>query len=474
MGLTFSQAFGITLNGKEEWFDPCIWLDSPLSIDPFLMLDLEENDEFQGAHKEIIDFFQHQFSRVARAGTDLEAPEVRKIIASMCLPEAKELFLGYSEGTDGAGSGEGLTELMVKAMIKSISYGMVNVEHFEEISILGDKIGPDRISDAAGSITKWRFAKYTERICGELQIPTTKVVLDRARYDTAQERWVAVQATLPLHPEKKKPILLTPKRFLRHLPTLGADEFEVYATRQWKEQHRNALDKKIITFDKEKVIAEASKNPAIRKQFVAFAQQKGGKPYDFVGDKDGVTMPDVARALLNSSPFSFREPQDDEAIKAFVLELGKYFKHYIEQQKGWEMLWHGNRSKPEKAVQRLLFGIVFLICKANNISVDPETNAGRGPVDFKFSRGFNCKCLLEAKLARNTKWIQGATLQLPTYLTSDVCKHGVYLLVTYDGTVSDKVNKLAAALKGVASKGVEIDLIVVDASPYKLSASKLV
>jgi len=41
MALTFAKTFGIKLNNTEEWFDPCIWLDSPLFIDPFLMLDLE-------------------------------------------------------------------------------------------------------------------------------------------------------------------------------------------------------------------------------------------------------------------------------------------------------------------------------------------------------------------------------------------------------------------------------------------------
>lgn len=120
-----------------------------------------------------------------------------------------------------------------------------------------------------------------------------------------------------------------------------------------------------------------------------------------------------------------------------------------------------------------MFGLVFLICAANNVSVDPETDAGRGPVDFKFSQGFNAKCLLEAKLASNTKWIRSVTQQLPTYIVADVGKYGVYLLVAHDDSKKDNISQLEAAARSVAARGIEIDVVVVDAGRDKPSASKL-
>ena len=474
MNLTFSKTFGVPLNGTEEWFDPCLWLDSPLCVDPFLMLDLEKEDEFKGAHNEIIQFFQRQFNRVAQAGTDLHSYEIQKVIRALFMPEAGEIFLGYSEGTKGAGSGRGLATLMVRAIITSIAYGMKDVRHFEEISILSGGIGPDRISDATIGITKWRFARYTERVCEELNISVKKCLLDRAKYDVEQDRWVAVEVFLPINPSTNLPILLSPKRFLRHLPTLGSHEFAEYATRQWKEQHRDDLARKIVTFDKEKILAAASVNVEIRNQFVMLAQQRGGESYDFDADMSGVKMPDIAMNTLERLPFHFKEPTNGKEMKEFVLALAIYFKHFIEQQKGWELLWDEHKPKLEKAVQRLMFGMVFTICAANNVSVDPEANAGRGPVDFKFSRGYNCKCLLETKLTRNTKWIAGVTKQLPTYLISDIGKYGVYLLVSYDGYTNVSVELLREAVRSVVSKGIEIEVVVVDANQYnKPSASKL-
>jgi hypothetical protein len=470
--LTFSEAYNLTLDGSEEWFDPCIVVDSPLCVDPFLMLDLEQDDEFKGAHQEIVAFFQRQYHRVAQAGTDLSSTPIQTIVQVMHMPEAKELWLGYGKGK-GAGSGEGLATLMVNAMMASIAFGLRDINHFEEISILGSDIGPDRISDATAGITKWRFAQYTHRICTALNVPTAKRILDRARYDLEQDRWVAVEAFVPLNPRTGRPLLLAPQRFLRHLPTLGSDEFDKYAERQWKAHHREELAKKLIKFDKEKVLDAARKDENTRKQFMEMAASRGGKPYNFKHDPWGVTTPNAAARHVTAHPFQFTPPSSGEEMKHFVLGLANYLKHFIEQQKGWELLWDGSRPKAEKAIQRLMFGIVFLTCAANNVSVDPETNAGRGPVDFKFSHGFNAKCLLETKLASNTKWIRSVTKQLPTYIVSDVGKYGVYVLVTHDDSKKHNIAELQAAATSVAANGIEIDVLIVDASREKPSASKL-
>gem|GEM_PF-7049329 len=47
------------------------------------------------------------------------------------------------------------------------------------------------------------------------------------------------------------------------------------------------------------------------------------------------------------------------------------------------------------------------------------------------------------------------------------------MLVTYDGLITDKVLKLKEAAALVKANGIEIDVVVVDASPNKQSASKL-
>src|ERR1051325_10053168 len=102
--LTFSELIGRTLDGTEEWFDPTLILDTPLCIDPFLLLDLEHDDEFAGAHAEIIAFFNRQFEVLATGGGDSSSPATARVLSNMELPEVSELCLGYSAfGVTGSG-----------------------------------------------------------------------------------------------------------------------------------------------------------------------------------------------------------------------------------------------------------------------------------------------------------------------------------------------------------------------------------
>lgn len=59
------------------------------------------------------------------------------------------------------------------------------------------------------------------------------------------------------------------------------------------------------------------------------------------------------------------------------------------------------KSKHESAAQLLFYGVADSYCAANNIDLSPESNAGRGPVDFKLSRGSTDKVIVEVKLTSN-------------------------------------------------------------------------
>jgi hypothetical protein len=65
--MLFSQHFGITKAADDDWFDPILFTDTPLFIDPFLLFD-GESGLFVGSHNEIIQFFNHLFQLIARSG----------------------------------------------------------------------------------------------------------------------------------------------------------------------------------------------------------------------------------------------------------------------------------------------------------------------------------------------------------------------------------------------------------------------
>jgi hypothetical protein len=122
----------------------------------------------------------------------------------------------------------------------------------------------------------------------------------------------------------------------------------------------------------------------------------------------------------------------------------------------------------------LFLGIIKHYCQANNIDISAEPNIGRGPVDFKASKGFNLRVLLELKLARNSKFWNGAEKQLPAYLKAERVKDGFFIVVAYNEADVRRVRSIKRIVKAVReSTQVAIRPIVVDASLEKPSASKL-
>jgi hypothetical protein len=169
-------------------------------------------------------------------------------------------------------------------------------------------------------------------------------------------------------------------------------------------------------------------------------------------------------------------PQDDQAFFVIIDSTIDAFKHYIEEQRGWKLLWNDNGSeKLEEAAQLAFLGLARSYCQANNIVVDREVELGRGPVDFKFSNGYSKRALLEIKKLHNGKFWNGLTSQLPSYLHSDQCSDGWFLAIQYrgSGTSSVRLQRLPTEVRRVADKtGKNLRLRNVDAR-RKPSASEL-
>ena len=124
----------------------------------------------------------------------------------------------------------------------------------------------------------------------------------------------------------------------------------------------------------------------------------------------------------------------------------------------------------EKSVQRLIYSAVSASCKMDNIDLSPETDSGNGPVDMKFSHGFDKKIVVEIKLSSNGRALHGYEKQLEIYKQSDSTNRGIFVLVDV-GSMGNKLNKIKKVHdEFLAERGIASDLIVID-STEKLSAS---
>ena len=142
------------------------------------------------------------------------------ILASEC----DEVGLGNSAARKGKRIGKKCA-LEILSLFENIPYYKDNgFRHFEEIQLFVDGIGKDRVSDIACNFMKSFLIDYTHQECSDLGISMEKVKVT-AVYNHDSKEFKTIETVLPVHPETGVPLLLIPKRWLRHVPWINYDSY---------------------------------------------------------------------------------------------------------------------------------------------------------------------------------------------------------------------------------------------------------
>lgn len=470
-----SSHFGINRTGADDWFDTILDADTELFVDPFLIFQ-ESSNPWDDAHDQIIEHFNHAFMLIAKGNRKSESLPYKKALDLLIFTEPSELCLGYtSTGTAGLGSGHGYADIIAAAISDAIRRGVEHPSHFEELGILHEGIGADRISDITCTILKARLVEYTAEIAERHGIPTDRHRLYGAAFDQRRLRFMASEVQVPTNPFTEGPLLFVPQRFLRRLPVLNADD---WWTHYENEQLRRDLNYEVLgNVSKKTIVATARANPESVREWTEQREAESADPYDFDKDPKGVWLWDSATvAFATANPLELKHPTTDEGFLDVIETIVNQFGLFVEEQGGWQLLWNDTgKEKPESAAQLLFRGIAQSYCRANNISLDAEVNLGRGPVDFKFSRGHEWRAHLEVKKVHNGKFWDGLGAQLPSYMGSDEVVDGWLLAIRYfdKGVSESRVKNLPRRVREVSrAKKLRIRYGIVDARP-KRSASKL-
>jgi hypothetical protein len=149
----------------------------------------------------------------------------------------------------------------------------------------------------------------------------------------------------------------------------------------------------------------------------------------------------------------------------------------IEQQDGWILLWNDDRTRPrkERFAQALFRTAVFMVCKREGVDFTGEANAGRGPVDFKFSVGWSRRALVEVKPTNSSRYWHGLKEQTPQYMRSEQIPCGFCLSIGFRDKdfEEDRQEAVREAAADVSRReGTRITVIFVDAR-HKPSASNV-
>lgn len=479
MNILFSEYFKVKLRGTEKWFDPVIGHDTNLFIDPFLVEKIATKiPEFKDSHGKVIIFFNEAFQDAAKL-VHRNSNTCKPLLRSFEFPEVNELYLGYSKpGNRGAGSSKGYARLLLSAVFELIDAGITSISRFEELELFKEGFGADRIGDMMSDLLKPELVKYTQRICEEKKIKLHPHRL-RNMYHSDGRVWQDDKVKLPCIKTAwgKYFVILSPKAFLRHLPTVDIVDFWNHSYSHENDVIRSQFGNKIKkSVDRKTMFEAARKSAHLRESYLEAIKNRKADPYDIENDPDLIhKWYHIGKKQFDTDPVNFKAPATSAEFITVVQQIIERYKHHVENRRGWQVIRDDStgRGKKEKVVQRHFEGIISAYCEANNIDFSAEVDVGKGPVDFKFSSGYKNRVLIEVKLARNTKFIHGLKKQLPTYLKAEKIQKGFFVVIVYEAEDVDKVNGIRNEIPKLKKDfGLDIEMLVVDAQPQKL-ASKL-
>ncbi len=448
--------------------DPILGFDTRLFIDPSLLLHAT-TDELSESYARI----SHHFSSVIRVISAIQKEgDVfwRRADAMLAFPEVRGLCIGYSkDGTGGKGAGPKKRAQILATIHAIVKAGCTDEAIFELVGTFEDGVGPDLISDMIAKIIIADLIKFTQRVCSDLGIP-----MRSTHYAKGMP-----QEDLPFNPKDDSPVILVPREVLRDLPVA-----EDFSDIDWVASH-NALIReqlnslitgayKASAYSKKEQLRHAIIDvPGVVQTIIDAYRAANVSPYDFGDDPAGETIwYSASRNLPSNSPLklSLASSPGLDDVYSVVLQICSHFKTLVEDNQLCHLLWDKEgQHKKEAAAQLLFFGVAHAYCQANNLDLSPESDAGRGPVDFKVSSGFKGKVLVELKLTSNKNLLKGFNVQLPTYQAAENAERGIYLVINVGNIGKQRWQQFSDAVHAAGSKAPKV--IVVDAH-IRDSASK--
>lgn len=489
MGMFFSDTFGIEPEILEAYgaFNISIINDLPLFIDPFLLFH-SEKEEYQVLHRQIIDYLV--FLRDRAAVGPVSEGQLRNWY---CFPEVKQNWLGFSRaGNGGSGLGIDFARELHSSLGKVFSnFGGESItesSHLEKVCLIADGVGRDNISDFVTNLIQDFLCRYTEEFARK-HLPDShvrNVPIARAIFNYETENWQRRTYRLPWY--EGDFIILTPKDMLTRDDTWinrsdMLTDFEQIPTAIPNEQLRTSVANYFHLALSRRV--KPKKSPTAKDRHAAAAETIRKYPelidyYIKLKEMTGDEAADISaeKVLLTEIFFSqrMREILQPQLAQTDFYEIAggtyaeahtrlAYLKHAIEDQGCWR-IFYDKESKPverERDIQ-ILFRLVWFGTRSD---IGPEANDGRGPVDFKVSRGRH-KTLVEMKLAKNTKLEANLQKQVKIYQAAADAERGIKAIIYFNYDQLRRVREILKRLKLEDSQ----DIVLLDArSDNKPSAS---
>lgn len=423
-------------------------------------------------------YFERLRKLVAASGGVAETKAWRTAKSLLHFPEIKGTCLGYGvAGISGSGVGEEMRDRLVSTAHEIVSLGIDDPDLFLAMGLFEEDFGPDLIGDMFTNVCLGQILRFSERVFDALEIKTRPFKF-RLKNGTKFEGQLAEN---PAFPDSETPVILMPKDILQDLP-MALDWAGVQDVSARNAEFRDDMNEdfsrmwsKKTLESKDKLRGWALSSQSSFGNLLDMLHGMDGEPYDFAGDKLGeIIWRTLGDRIVAEFPQIIDAPakRDESSLIGLVEKILEQFRFLIEDRDLWKDLYVSKgKVRLEQASQRMFYAIAYAYCEANNLDITPEAYAGRGPVDFKFSKGFKQRILIEVKLSTNTRLFHGYEKQLALY---DAAENPIrsYFLIMDVGKLGRKLKKVRKLEELRHARGQGTPRVIVIDGSYRDSASK--
>jgi hypothetical protein len=334
-------------------------------------------------------------------------------------------------------------------------------------------VGRDNISDFTTALIKWYLLEYTQTFALKYVRPGLRkpFVIEKVRFNYDTESWVRDTFVLPTYGSDF--VILTPKDMLTKDDTWISrgdllNHFDGIAQALPNETLRDLVNNHF-----RRMLPRNPKADDIQQARVLTIQAYPELIEHYIKEKEenGDEAESVSSLKVKETEQLFiRQVQNLVAVlsdqTAFYASVGntydesrkrvEFLKDVIENKDGYRLFWPGGQPIRREEDVQLLYRLTWF---ATPSDVNREVNNGRGPVDFKVSRGAADKSLVEFKLGSNSKLKQNLANQVEIYQKASEAKRALKVITYFK---ADELAKIQRILKELNMIGCE-DIILIDA-----------
>jgi len=483
MDTHFTDFFQVSPEVLEEYgaFNVSLTNDLPLFIDPFLLFN-SEKEEYQRLHDQIIDYLR--FLR-DKAEKNLN----RGLIKSwFTFSEVKQTWLGFSEsGNAGSGLGPKFAHALnanLNAFFNDFGQECITEgSHLEKLTLVESGVGRDNISDFTTNLVKSYLLQYTQKFSQQhIRSEFRRLIaVEKVQFNYATEVWESRRFDLPWDGEDY--VLLTPKDMLTkdenwiNRSGLLNDYNDIVASvsdDQLRAQINNYFHSRLPEDHNKKQEQEARADavrafPNLIEYYIRYKEDHGEEAESYseskVAESEQLYIEQVrkfVRDLFAATQFYDQAGNTRQEARDRVT----FLKDVIENKGGHRLFYANDKPIRRESDLQLLFRLTWF---ATPSDVSREVNDGRGPVDFKISRGSLDKSLVEFKLASNTKLRRNLEKQVDVYKAASDAPNALKVILFFSDEERNKVLGILEEL-GLTSNP---DVILIDGrADNKPSGSK--